>query len=49
MFSATDPQGNYKKYSFYGYFSQLTLESTIGNIPNYSFTIQGDGGFTEIP
>jgi hypothetical protein len=49
MFSVTDPQGNYKKYSFYGYFSQLTLDSTIGSIPSYSFTIQGDGGFTEIP
>jgi hypothetical protein len=48
-FEMIDPSSNYKKYSFQCYITQLTLESTIGSIPTYSFTLQGVGGFTEIP
>ena len=47
-FEMIDPQGNYKKYSFQCYITELTLESTIGATPSYSFTLQGVGGFTEI-
>ena len=48
-FEMIDPQGNYKKYSFEAIIIDLSLESTIGSIPSYSFTLQGTGGFTEIP
>lgn len=47
-FEMIDPQSNYKKYSFQCYITELTLESTLGSIPTYSFTLQGVGGFTEI-
>lgn len=47
-FEMIDPQSNYKKYSFQCYITELTLESTIGSSPTYSFTLQGVGGFTEI-
>lgn len=48
-FEMIDSQGNYKKYSFEAIIIDLSLESTIGSIPSYSFTLQGTGGFTEIP
>jgi hypothetical protein len=47
-FDMIDPQGNYKKYSFQAFLTQLTLESTIGQFPSYSFSMQGVGGFTEV-
>jgi len=47
-FDMIDPQGNYKKYSFQCYITELTLENTYGQIPSYSFNLQGVGGFTEI-
>lgn len=48
-FEMTNPSGLYKKYSFEGIFTNLTLDSTIGQSPTYSFIIQGTGAFTEIP
>lgn len=43
-----DPQGNYKVYTFSAFVQNLTLDSTYGNIPNYSFNLQGTGPITEI-
>lgn len=48
-FDMIDPQGNYKKYSFNCYIQSLTLESTYGSTPSYSYALQGVGGFTEVP
>ena len=43
-----DAQNNYKVYQFNCYITDITLESTIGNFANYSYTLQGNGAFTEI-
>lgn len=43
-----DAQNNYKVYQFNCYISNLTLDSTVNNFANYSFTLQGNGAFTEI-
>lgn len=43
-----DAQNNYKVYQFNCYISNLTLDSSVGNFANYSFTLQGNGAFTEI-
>jgi hypothetical protein len=43
-----DAQNNYKVYQFNCYIVDLTLESTIGGFGNYSYTLQGNGAFTEI-
>lgn len=48
-FEMTSMSGAYKKYSFEGILTNLTLESTIGEFATYSFTIQGTGPFVEIP
>lgn len=44
-----DPQGNYLKYSFSCYIQQLTVESTYGTTPSYSYTLQGVGPLVAIP
>jgi len=38
-----DTSNNYKVYKFDCYISSLTLDSTYGQIPSYSFTLQGAG------
>jgi hypothetical protein len=43
-----DAQNNYKVYQFNCYISDITLDSTIGNFANYSYTLQGNGAFTEL-
>jgi hypothetical protein len=43
-----DAQNNYKVYQFNCYISDLTLESTVNNFANYSYTLQGNGAFTEL-
>jgi hypothetical protein len=43
-----DAQNNYKVYQFNCYISNLTLDSTVNNFANYSFTLQGNGAFTEL-
>jgi hypothetical protein len=43
-----DAQNNYKVYQFNCYISNLTLDSTIGKFANYSYTLQGNGAFTEL-
>jgi hypothetical protein len=48
-FDMIDPQSNYKKFSFNCYITSLTLESTYGQTPSYSYTLQGTGEFTEVP
>jgi hypothetical protein len=43
-----DAQNNYKVYQFNCYITDLTLESTVGNFANYSYTLQGNGAFSQI-
>jgi hypothetical protein len=43
-----DAQNNYKVYQFNCYITDITLDSTIGNFANYSYTLQGNGAFTEL-
>jgi hypothetical protein len=43
-----DPQGNYKVYKFSAFIQDLTLNSTYGGVPTYTFTLQGTGPLTEI-
>lgn len=43
-----DAQNNYKIYKFYCYITNLTLSSAVGQFANYSYTLQGNGAFTEI-
>ena len=38
-----DNQNNYKVYKFNCIMQDLTLDSTIGEIPTYSYTLQGTG------
>ena len=38
-----DNQNNYKVYKFDAIMQDLTLDSTIGEIPTYSYTLQGTG------
>ena len=48
-FEMTDPQSNTQKYQFTCYISSLTLESTYGATPTYSYTLQGTGPITVYP
>lgn len=43
-----DAQNNYKVFQFDCYIQDITLDSTVGSIANYNYTIQGTGGFTEL-
>ena len=43
-----DAQNNYKVYEFDCYIQDITLDSTVGGLANYNYTIQGTGGFTEL-
>ena len=43
-----DAQNNYKVFQFNCYIQDITLDSTIGALANYSYTLQGTGGFTEL-
>lgn len=43
-----DAQNNYRIYQFDCYIQDITLDSTVGGIANYNYTIQGTGGFTEL-
>lgn len=36
-----DNQNNYKSYEFDAFFTSLTLDSTYGTFPTYSYTLQG--------
>lgn len=47
-FDMIDPEGNYKKYSFQCFVTELSLNNTYDATPTYSFSLQGVGGFTEI-
>lgn len=38
-----DNQNNYKVYKFDAIMQDLTLDSTIGEVPTYSYTLQGTG------
>ncbi len=43
-----DPQNNYRLYQFDCYIQDITLDSTVGGLANYNYTLQGTGGFTEL-
>jgi len=43
-----DPQNNYKVYQFNCYITELSLDSSEGNFAQYSYTLQGNGAFTEL-
>ena len=43
-----DNELNYRVYQFDCYITELTLNSTVNNFANYSYTLQGTGEFTEI-
>lgn len=43
-----DAQNNYKLYQFNAYIESLNLESTIGNFSQYSYSLRGNGAFTEL-
>jgi hypothetical protein len=43
-----DAQNNYRLYQFDCYIQDLTLDSTVGGIANYNYTLQGTGNFTEL-
>lgn len=43
-----DAQNNYKMYQFNCYITSLTLSSAVGQFANYSYTLQGNGAFTEL-
>lgn len=43
-----DPQNNYKVYQFNCYITDLSLDSSQGNFAQYSYTLQGNGAFTEL-
>jgi hypothetical protein len=43
-----DAQNNYKMYQFNCYITNLTLSSAVGEFANYSYTLQGNGAFTEL-
>jgi hypothetical protein len=43
-----DAQNNYKMYQFNCYITNLTLTSAVGEFANYSYTLQGNGAFTEL-
>jgi len=43
-----DAQNNYRIYQFDCYIQDLTLDSTVGSIANYNYTLQGSGAFTEL-
>ena len=43
-----DAQNNYRIYQFECYIQDLTLDSTVGSIANYNYTLQGTGSFTEL-
>jgi hypothetical protein len=43
-----DAQNNYRIYQFDCYIQDLTLDSTVGSIANYNYTLQGTGSFTEL-
>jgi hypothetical protein len=43
-----DAQNNYRIYQFECYIQDLTLDSTIGSIASYNYTLQGTGNFTEL-
>lgn len=43
-----DAQNNYRIYQFDCYIQDITLDSTVGGIANYNYTLQGTAGFTEL-
>ena len=43
-----DAQNNYRIYQFDCYIQDITLDSTVGGIANYNYTLQGTGSFTEL-
>lgn len=43
-----DPENNYKAYEMSCYITELTLESSYGSNPSYSFSLQGTGALTQI-
>jgi hypothetical protein len=43
-----DAQNNYRIYQFDCYIQDITLDSTVGGLANYNYTIQGTAGFTEL-
>ena len=43
-----DAQNNYRIYQFDCYIQDLTLDSTIGSIASYNYTLQGTGNFIEL-
>ena len=43
-----DAQNNYKMYQFNCYIVELSLDSIANGFANYSYTLQGNGAFTEL-
>jgi hypothetical protein len=43
-----DAQNNYRIYQFDCFIQDITLDSTVGSIANYNYTLQGTGNFTEL-
>jgi hypothetical protein len=43
-----DAQNNYKMYQFNCYIVELTLDSLVNGFANYSYSLQGNGAFTEL-
>lgn len=48
-FEMTDPQSNTQKYQFSCIVQSLTLESSYGSTPSYSYVLQGTGPITTYP
>ena len=43
-----DAQNNYRVYQFQCYVSSVDYASTVNNFAQYTYTLQGTGGFTEL-
>lgn len=43
-----DAQNNYRVYQFQCYVSSVDYTSTVNNFAQYTYTLQGTGGFTEL-
>ena len=48
FFDMIDAQNNYRVFQFDCYIQDITLDSTVGGLANYNYTLQGTGGFTEL-
>ena len=47
FFDLIDNQNNYQSYEFYVIITSLSLDSTYGSFPKYSYTLQGASPITD--